>query len=72
MAINVIVLCLSAVFTEESCFVISRSRLLFVIPSSFVYSSSAGSLLDLIRATFLTAVQPLGGVSAHKCWKCVF
>lgn len=60
MAINVIVLRLSAVFTEESCFVISRSRFLFVIPPSFVYPSSAGSLLDLIRATFLRAVG--GGV----------
>lgn len=52
-AINVTVVCLSAVSTEDSCFVISWFRFLFVILSSLVYSSTARSLLDLIRAAFL-------------------
>lgn len=45
-------MCFSAVSTEDSCFVISWFRFLFVILSSLVYSSSARSLLDLIRAAF--------------------
>lgn len=51
-AINVTIVCLSAVSTEDSCFVISRFRFLFVILSSLVYSFSARSLLDRIRAAF--------------------
>lgn len=51
-AINVTIVCLSAVSTENSCFVISRFRFLFVILCSLVYSSSARSLLDLICAAF--------------------
>lgn len=45
-------MCLSAVSTEDSCCVISRFRFLFVILSLLVYSSSARSLRDLIRAAF--------------------
>lgn len=51
-AINVTIVCLSAVSTKNSCFVISRFRFLFVILCSLVYSSSARSLLDLICAAF--------------------
>lgn len=39
--------------------VISWLWFLFVIPSSSVYSSTIGSLLDLIHATFPRAFQPL-------------